>query len=143
MGKREVCGDMKMNIPVTDILGNELNVGDKVTIFSHHGISYADCMIVQRYFDDDEMDLRRAIQIDDDAWIFGLGNHEIIKCVQRDKAMKVYAVIEKNGLGGEKIVGLFKDSDKAFEVSKERSGLFLGAFDHRVSRSVEVIEIQE
>ena len=66
-------------IPDTDVLGNKLNVGDTVAVFSPLGISYENCTIVEKYFDDDETDLRRAIQPEEGMWIFGLGNHEIIK----------------------------------------------------------------
>ena len=53
--------------------------------------------------------------------------------------MKVYAVIERSGICNEKIIGLFQDSDKAFEVADKipYGGLFKG-----ISRSVEVMKVE-
>lgn len=73
-------------IPNTDILGNKLQVGDKVTIFNNKFIAYENCTIVFKPYklsiDDDGEDAveeRWAIQVDEGMWFFGLGNHEIIK----------------------------------------------------------------
>lgn len=52
--------------------------------------------------------------------------------------MKVYAVIEKSGMGCEKVIGLYKCTNKAFEVSKKLP--FNGAFNN-LSRSVEVMKV--
>lgn len=67
------------SIPGKDIMGEPLNKGDKVVLFSRHGISYENCTIVERYYDDEKTDLRKAFQINDDMWVFGIGNHEVIK----------------------------------------------------------------
>lgn len=53
--------------------------------------------------------------------------------------MRVYAVIEKGGMGSEKIIGIYKNIDKAFEVAKEIT--MVGIFNDR--RVVEVMEVQE
>ena len=53
--------------------------------------------------------------------------------------MKVYAVIERDRLGNERIKGLYNDVDKAFEVADKipYGGLFKG-----ISRSVEVMKVE-
>lgn len=71
-------------IPNTDIMGQALKVGDKVTVFNQHFISYDNCTIVERDYnasnwDAEEADIRRAVEVDGIMYIFGLGNHEIIK----------------------------------------------------------------
>lgn len=71
-------------IPDTDIMGRKLEVGDKVTVFNKHFISWDNCIIVERDYntsnwDAEEADMRRAIEVDGVMYIFGLGNHELIK----------------------------------------------------------------
>lgn len=71
-------------IPETDILGRKLKIGDKVTVFNRNSIVYKNCTIVEKryYFDPndhEDYEMRRAVQIDEGMWFFGLGNHEIIK----------------------------------------------------------------
>lgn len=66
-------------IPDTDILGQVLKVGDKVTVFNKKFISWEDCVIVEKPYQDNEEDIRKAVQIDNGKWFFGLGSHEILK----------------------------------------------------------------
>lgn len=67
-------------IPDTDILGRKLRMSDKVTIFNEKFIAYANCTIVEKPYQDEEREfLRRAIQVDEGMWFFGLGTHEILK----------------------------------------------------------------
>lgn len=69
------------SFPDKDIMGKPLNIGDKVDLFSRHGISYENCTIVKRYYDDEKTDLRKAFQVESYMWFFGIGNHEVIKIV--------------------------------------------------------------
>lgn len=72
-------------IPRKDILGEEIKVGDSVVVFSHHGISYDNCIIVEKPYVEDSDDIRRALLVDENMWIFGLGNHELLKIKCPDK----------------------------------------------------------
>lgn len=67
------------SIPDKDIMGEPLEIGDKVVLFSRHGISYENCTIVERYYDEEKTDLRKAFQVESYMWIFGIGNHEVMK----------------------------------------------------------------
>lgn len=67
-------------IPETDILSKPLDVGDKVVIFNEHFISWENCTVIERVYNDEENIVKRAIQVDDNMWFFGLGTHEILKC---------------------------------------------------------------
>ncbi len=58
-------------IPTHDILGQRIKVGEKAILFSSHGISH-EGTVVQRGG-------KRWLEIDDGAWIGGIGNHLMIK----------------------------------------------------------------
>lgn len=55
--------------------------------------------------------------------------------------MKVYAVIERDRFGNEKIKGLYRDVDKAFEVAGLKSKLNWAL--NGTSRCVEVMKVVE
>lgn len=75
-----------IGIPETDILGSPLEIGDRVTIFNEHFITYENCIIIEKdyVFDKDEEcfenEKRMAVQVDKNMFFFGLGSHEILKC---------------------------------------------------------------
>lgn len=70
-------------IPDTDIMGNRLEIGDKVVVFNHHFISWDNCTIVEKDYSSfsgsEEKDMRRAIEFSNGGCFFGLGSHEILK----------------------------------------------------------------
>lgn len=59
-------------IPDTDILGRELNLGDKITVFNNSFIVYENCTLVEKpyEYEDGDFELRRAIQVDEGMWFF-------------------------------------------------------------------------
>lgn len=65
-------------IPETDIMGEPLNIGDEVVVFNKHFISYEKCYVTEKNHEDEK---KRALQVDDYMWFFGLGNHEVLKIV--------------------------------------------------------------
>jgi len=74
------------SIPSTDILGDPIDVGDKVTVFSKAGIAYKSATVVLKDWNQDLDDngeektvQRKAILVEGSMWIFGLGNQEILK----------------------------------------------------------------
>lgn len=76
-----------MWIPETDILGQQLQPGDRVVVFNEHFISWENSELIytlkpytgMHHTDFDEPELRAAIQVDEGMWFFGLGTHEILK----------------------------------------------------------------
>lgn len=71
-------------IPKTDYLGNALDVGDDVVLFSRHGISFEGKIVWHDFntdLDKGSLDVRRAVKIGEVMWIGGIGNHEILKVV--------------------------------------------------------------
>lgn len=55
--------------------------------------------------------------------------------------MKVYAVIERDRKGNEKVIALYKDLDKAFEVAGLKSKLDWAI--NGMSRCVEAMEVED
>src|SRR5699024_2513522 len=94
-----------MCVPEKDILGNEVNVGDTVVVFSHHGISYEECLIVEKMYKDDPDDIRRALQPEKHMWMFGLGNHEMLKINTENKKKQVQNDDVCTGDGQEEFTG--------------------------------------
>lgn len=64
-------------IPTHDILGKKVRIGEEVTLFSRHDTHY-DGVVVQRGG-------KRWVQIDEGAWIGGIGNCLMIKDTGRDQ----------------------------------------------------------
>lgn len=64
-------------------MGQALKIGDKVILFNNYFISYEGTIVERDYnasnWDAEEADIRRAVEVDGVMYIFGLGNHEIIK----------------------------------------------------------------
>lgn len=74
----------KIMIPMIDYLGNTLEIGAYVVLFSKHGISFEGKIVWHDFntdLDEDCPDVRRAVQVEDGMWIGGIGNHEILKIV--------------------------------------------------------------
>lgn len=66
-------------IPTTDILGQPLAVGDAVTVFNEHFISWDGVIAEKLYTQDDDPRLKWVVIVDDVMYLFSLGTHELLK----------------------------------------------------------------
>ncbi|TKI63182.1 hypothetical protein FC756_18525 [Lysinibacillus mangiferihumi] len=75
--------DRSSKIPMHDILGQRVRVGDRVDVFSPHGISYENVQVIQ-------IGGKRWIQADEHMRFGGLGNHEMIKVKKSNEELNIH-----------------------------------------------------